>query len=393
MSSSNRARLTRCDTRESTFGTPVSAAHTVVRRTGGTGGMTVQTGESDAVRDDLMNDDVYRSDRSASLSIDGELVYGVYDKMFEDVMKSAWVDVTPITGTTIAFVNSTSKITDSGNGFGSLAVGDWIIVSGAGTAGNNQFYRITTKTSAGDITVSPAPTDESASASITITTSRLVNGTTNHIVTFEEYYADLTTPKYIVYSGMQGTGFKITGQHPGKYGINFTYVGKSASDPSSSTVGNGTVNAYAANPVMNTADNIFDVQLDRAAGTGLRIKNRSLEFMSPVLPLTAEGTLGPVEAGSLSSMSLKGMYEFYNNNAFLTKLANANAFAESSQSFRLTDSLGNDYIFDVASLFYVDDNQPKQGGKNQHSMATMNWIGRRYSTYNRMLGIFRFPTS
>lgn len=392
MSSSNRARLTRCDTRDSAWLTSSSAAHTVVRLTGGNAGQPTQTGESDAIRDDLMNDDVFRIGRSSQLSIEGELVYGVYDKILEDQMKSAWVDVAVAAATTIAFVNGTSKITDSGNGFGSLAVGDWILVSGAGTAGNNQHYRITTKTSAGDITVSPAPTTEVAGASVAVTTSRLVNGTTAHLSTFEEYYADLTTPKYIAYPSMQGTGFKIGGQHPGKYTFSASYIGPKALDPSSSTVGNGTVNAYAANPVMNTTQ-ILDVQLDRAAGTGLLVKNRTLDFMSPVLPIEAEGVLGAADTASLSAMSLKGMYEFYVNNAYLTKLANMNAFAESSQSWRVTDALGNSYIFDVGSLFYVDDLQPKRGAKNTHSMVTANWNARRIAAYNRMLGIFRFPAA
>lgn len=61
---------------------------------------------------------------------------------------------------TIAFVNSTSKITDSGSGLGSFIVGDEL--KAKGTTSNDGVIFKTTAVAANELTVTPAPTDESA---------------------------------------------------------------------------------------------------------------------------------------------------------------------------------------------------------------------------------------
>src|SRR3990172_1443166 len=68
--------------------------------------------------------------------------------------------------TTIAFVATGAHITDSANGLGFLAVGDTFIVSGS--AANSTTFTVASVVSAGDITVSPAVTTESAGPSIVI---------------------------------------------------------------------------------------------------------------------------------------------------------------------------------------------------------------------------------
>ena len=72
-----------------------------------------------------------------------------------------------ITGTGIAFVNSNSTITDSGNGFvtAGFRVGQTIVVSG--TSNNDGSYTLTA-VAAGVLTVSESLTDESAGSSFSI---------------------------------------------------------------------------------------------------------------------------------------------------------------------------------------------------------------------------------
>ena len=78
------------------------------------------------------------------------------------------IDLIHLTAATIAFVNATSKITDSGNGLAMFKTGKTIVVSGAGEAGNNGVFTIATGNVAGEIVVNEALTDEVAGATVSI---------------------------------------------------------------------------------------------------------------------------------------------------------------------------------------------------------------------------------
>lgn len=96
----------------------------------------------------------------------------VADAAFKEVVQGTLQNSLSVpvdfTGATISFDNATSKILDSGNGFTGLVAGDFFAVYGASVADNNQVYLITDKVSDGELSVSPAPTDEVAGASITV---------------------------------------------------------------------------------------------------------------------------------------------------------------------------------------------------------------------------------
>ncbi len=92
---------------------------------------------------------------------------GTPSSLNEYVTQNDTTNGATITGTTIAFVNATSTITDSGNGFvtAQFEVGQTITVSG--TASNDGDYTLTA-VAAGTLTVSEAVVDESAGSSFTI---------------------------------------------------------------------------------------------------------------------------------------------------------------------------------------------------------------------------------
>lgn len=81
------------------------------------------------------------------LSALGSAADGFPDDLFRAALRaSSWSAAVTVTGTTIAAVNATSgvsRFTDSGSGFGSLVVGQWVRVSGFATAANNGFFKIT----------------------------------------------------------------------------------------------------------------------------------------------------------------------------------------------------------------------------------------------------------
>jgi len=78
------------------------------------------------------------------------------------------IDLTHLTAATIAFVNATSKITDSDSGLAMFKTGETIVVSGAAEAGNNGVFTIATGNVAGEIIVNEALTEEAAAATVSI---------------------------------------------------------------------------------------------------------------------------------------------------------------------------------------------------------------------------------
>lgn len=103
---------------------------------------------------------------------------GTQDGAGSDYTYDYIVPMTPstmhITAATIAFVSSTKKITDSGTGLAFVKTGDLIKVSGATNAGNNDYFLVATGGVAGEIVVTEALTDESATATVTIEVVRQV---------------------------------------------------------------------------------------------------------------------------------------------------------------------------------------------------------------------------
>ena len=97
---------------------------------------------------------------------------GVQDGAGSDYLYNYIIPMNPAslfkTGTTLAFVSATKKITDSGNGLAFVKTGDLIKVSGAVTAGNNGYFLVATGNVAGEIVVTESLTDGLAGATVTI---------------------------------------------------------------------------------------------------------------------------------------------------------------------------------------------------------------------------------
>lgn len=81
-------------------------------------------------------------------------------------LKRRWADIHTYTGTTFAFANATSTISDSTFGFKRFQAGDYIEVSG--TDDNDGLYTIATGNTPASIITSEALTDEAAGDTATI---------------------------------------------------------------------------------------------------------------------------------------------------------------------------------------------------------------------------------
>jgi hypothetical protein len=101
-----------------------------------------------------------------------------------------WKTGLTLTGTTIAFVSGTHKITDSGGNLERFGTGDTIVVSGSSL--NDGTYTIATGGVAGEIVVNETLSDEAAGATVTLTETLVYtpgagSWICNHTVDAEHY--------------------------------------------------------------------------------------------------------------------------------------------------------------------------------------------------------------
>src|SRR5579864_8471916 len=149
MSSSSSVRWTRLATRESTYGTPVSSAGLVIRRTGGNFAVTTTAAASKEVRTDLQSTQTYRTNQASTMTIDDEWIYGVHNRELEDVFLNTW---NPAIGspviTSSATAISASSVDNSFNRASGdftadpIVVGQAIKTSGFVNAANNGVFTV-----------------------------------------------------------------------------------------------------------------------------------------------------------------------------------------------------------------------------------------------------------
>lgn len=134
--------------------------------------------------------------KSVSGDVVSELVYTNHDDLFEGLLCGT-INASPfaaITADTISVTGTTNTIADSGSGFGSISVGDYIYTSLFTNEANNGLFKVKTA-AAGSITIEgPANTlaDESAGTNRTIREVDLVNGIDEVWYTIHKDYTDIS---------------------------------------------------------------------------------------------------------------------------------------------------------------------------------------------------------
>jgi hypothetical protein len=384
-------RLTRL--RETTYGVlPTAAAMLQVRRTGGSGSVDNVAAQSDEVRPDLMPTDVFRTDKTAKQQIDDEWVFAAHDAELEDVFGSVYSTPLTIAGITFSAANADSSYNDSANGFvtGGIVAGAVIDVAGFTTAGNNGRCHVLT-VAAGKITVSKTLTDEAAGDSVTIKGSWLRNGTTRHSVVFEEQYPDVGATELWQYTGSCCTQWQWQFDHPGKMTTSFSYE-CATGIYTASTAGNGTVTAYAANPVMNSADH-FKVSTVLQGGAALtaKVKSLSLTLAAAKRRIGAAGYVGAVDMG-MNTFALTGQIGLYNDAAARAiQVAKHKDFVVTSLEWEEQDALGNIYHKYLPAIYYSGSGAPSAGAKDSDVMITLPFTAKMGSDIASLMQITKFP--
>jgi hypothetical protein len=369
MSDSSQFRLTRLATRETVYRTPIASAGLVVRRTGGAPAITTTLKQSAEVRTDLQSTQAFRTNLAGTLKIDDEWVYDGHNRELEDVFLAPFGTIITSSATAI----SASSIDNSFNRAAGSFIADGIVVGqpiktgGFAAAADNVVCRAVTVT-ATKITTNATLVTEAAGVNSLVAAAMLRMGTTDMWTTFEGYYPDVATLKYIVYPGAVAVGWQYKFSHPGEMMCSFDYNLPPPLAAAATGANNGTITPYTANTVMTSVDH-FKLAQEGGSPLAAWVKDFTLDVKNPKREIGSAGTLGAKKQGK-STFAVTGSIVVYNDDAGLALYNKHIAGAYSSFEFEMVDDLGNIQHLWVGKLKY-SGGAPSDGPKDSDITITL----------------------
>ena len=346
---------------------------------------TSSTVRSNEIRSDRRVPSIRRSRVETAGSINGELSYGTFDDFLMAALQaSAWqAPVTVGPKTTLAAVATGNKITDSGNGLGTLTANQWIYVTGFTTAANNGFFKIVSK-AAGEIVVSGGTlSDEVAGDTVTIVQGGyLTVGTTLTSYNIEKTFADLSSELSLLV-GQAPSGMTLTVPQDGVVTVSFDFIGVSED---SITASNGSGYTNATTTGVFTARDVVNLLENQAA---MGITGLSFKLANNLRTRLQCGSTGVTSLGS-GTIDLSGsLTAYYTSKTIYDKFLDETA---SAVALALRDPDGNGYVFEMPQI-KLTSGQRVAGGANGDVMAEMGFDAYMDPSESVMIRIARFPAS
>lgn len=392
MSSGARVRLTRL--RETTLGVaPTPAAMTQVRRTGGSWKDSTTRNPSNEKRPDLMYVDAPREDYNVTGSLEDEWAFDAHNMEVEECLNSAISSTIALTGLTLTAAASDNSLTRSAGSW----ISDGILAGGIydfGGLSTNALgrLRVVSVESATKIIVAGATlTNEGPTGSCTVSQgghNRM--GTTLLSCVEEEQYPDIGATELWQMLGVVVTNWEWKFAHPGKVTCSF---GKKAISRAynATTAGNGTVNAYTANRVMNSIDHFTAFREDGTLATTLRVKELMFRIESDKRDIKAAGSLGNVSFG-LNRFNVTGTLKIYNSAAARAVGVKAKNDTLTSFAWEMVDADGN-VEHHYLPRIHFNEGSPEDAPNDSDVYITIPFIASLDTTVGSIYQRTRFPAS
>jgi hypothetical protein len=384
MSDTNRVRMSFIE--EVTYGVTPAGNLTDFRYTGETLGQETSTKLSDEIRADRQTADVVRTMIKNAGTMNFEFIAAQHDTILQAALLSAaWSSAVTLTLTTIAATGANS-FTDSANGFGVFAVGQWVKTSGFTNPANNGWFRLTS-VAAGTIGVAGATATvvEAAGGSRTIIQGgQITNGTTAKSFTIEKHFTDLVNT-YSVNRGMMFDqfGMKIATEEINT--CNATLMGKDEANGTVS-VGSGYV-AANTNDVLQGIDHIPATLEGGAAAGTIGLIELGWNINNKLRGRTQIGTLGLISVGVGSIEATGNLRAYFETATLFQKYL---AFTASSLAFVVNDPVAlKSYVFEFPRVKYSTGKRVA-GGKDQDVIADLSFNAYRDPTTGITMRISRW---
>lgn len=384
MGDANRVRLSYI--KESTFGVTPAGSLTDVRHTGESLGLDTSTTPSTEIRSDRQIVDVARTSIQGAGDFNIEMSYAAHDDFIEAALQSAgWSSpVTVGPGATFSVATGTGDytISDSGSGFGSIVLNQWVEIRGFTNAANNGYAKVTAQ-AAGSITVkgNGNGVTEGAGATVTIVMgAQIVNGTTEASFSFEKHFEDLTNV-YELLQGFAVDGFNLSVVSDALITGSFSFMGKD-SERTASSAGTGYTTA-PENEVMNAVDDVVHILVDYAEFASTEMSFAVVNNLRAKLQIAE---LGPIDIGSGTFNVTGTLQAYFESNAEMQKYVDFDTIA---LSIIFEDGAGNAYILDLPRANF-SSGRSVASGQNTDVIADLAFEAFRDSTEDITMRVTRF---
>lgn len=382
LATSNRVAL-RCLT-ETTYGVVnTAAAANELKMTGESLAFAIQTDSSKVIRSDRQTTDLIQVGASASGGLNFEMTYKEYDILMQAQFMDAWtvygtggvgaaVSLTIDTpGGIITWGTVATPVAPTGvDALLSLAVGQFFRLSAGADAAHGAILRIASRTTT-SITVStatPIPgTGSRVAAASTISSSRLVNGSTVRSFTLEKGMLDLVPTQFFAYRGMNASKLSMSFASGAIVTGSFDFMGKDSIRTTTTGFTGGSVIAPTTFDSVNAVSGVGTLLENGAAIPGTFIKSLKLDVDNKMRGQDAIGVLGFANILPGSIMVTGEMEIYLADGALYDKFVNNTS---SSIVWTMRDGAGNGYAINLPKIKYSDA-KVQAGGLDQDVMLSM----------------------
>lgn len=352
---------------EATFGVVSTTGNHYALRANGEGlEYSLKTEKSKELRPSRGVADLILVDADASGDVPAELSYGEYDALICAALCTVPSNVVGTNGaaTGTATFSSTGITFSAGTPFAAVESGQYVRITGAvNTANNGIFGPATGLISAGSgIGFQTGTfTAETGTANVVVYGARYKNSTSKISHSIERLNNDLTGARFEVFRGMVVDKWSVNWQPGSIVQQSYGFMGKDALPMSTGTALPGTTTASATNPIVNSVNQIGTIRENGVALSNTFCRGLSLSVSNNVEMFKALENLGAVDF-RIGEFSLQLNMQLYLADAtYYNKFINN---TNTSMSWRVTDALGNPYMFTVPSLDYSSAKRPNPGRNN-----------------------------
>ena len=379
---------------ETTWGTAASGTYQTLRFTGESFAYNITNVTSTEIRNDRQITDLIQTDADVTGGFNFEFSYNTFGDLLEGALWSDWSTALAISAKGIGIdvdgtlTAGTGATADTAN-FSLATVGQWIELRGSTNATNNGYYQISEKASDVNITIVPVPdaTVASATDTITITGAYLRNGVTEHSYTFIREHGGMTSPayQYFTFLGAVCNSFSLSVQSGSILTGSFDYIGKNANLASASANATG-ADGVTTTSVLNAVVNVAEVREAGSTVADCLVQGLDISVANNVRGLKSIANLGNCDIGVGKCDVTGTLNAFFKDNSLYDKYL---AGTPTSISFKVEDTAGNAYIFDMPQIEFESDSV-NSGGQDQDVMEAVGFRAYRDPTYTYTLQVSKF---
>lgn len=392
---------------ESAFGvTPTTGNPNNLRITGESLAFALQTDSSKEIRSDRQVTDLVAVGASASGGLNIEMSYKEYDTILQAIFMDSWtVYGTNGVSASISFTidsaagTLTAATAPAGvDAFSGLAVGQFFRLSAGVDAAHGAILRVASRT-ATVITVSaatPVPgTGSRAAVAGTVSSSRLVNGSTKRSFTVEKALLDVA--QFFRYRGMNASKLSLAFASGAIVTGSFDFMGKDslrnlaggaviANTGDSRTTLVGLPIASATYDVVNAVTGVGNLIEAGVLMSGVFIKSLKIDIDNKLRGQDAIGVLGFSGVAPGTLMVTGEMEVYLTDGALYDKFVNNTA---TSVVWTMRDSAGNGYAITLPKIKYSDA-KVQAGGLDQDVMLSLPFTALMDATTSKTVIFDRF---